>query len=110
MYKYASPHEWLSQKVVNAGEDVLRAMLNAVIPSLDSDTIQDLFQEEMSEDGYFDRMVECPSCRAQSSEEAWNETTEQEYGEDSIRITDGVMTRGCAYVCPENGCHVGIPL
>ena len=53
-YKWNNPGDWLHERVQSAGEDVLRGYLTAIIGSLDSDTIQDIFQSEMDADGYFD--------------------------------------------------------
>jgi hypothetical protein len=53
-YKWSSPADWLHDQIQSAGEDELHAYLNAIIPTLDSDTIQDLFENEMDADGYFE--------------------------------------------------------
>lgn len=52
-YKWAHPGEWLAEKIAEADETTLRGYLNSLLPSLDSDTIQDTFQDEMGADGYF---------------------------------------------------------
>jgi hypothetical protein len=61
-YKYESPHEWLSEKVTQAyqsgNSSYLAGLLNDIIPKLDGDTIQDIFQDEMDGDGYFDEITE----------------------------------------------------
>lgn len=53
-YKWDSPQEWLSQKI-NATDDVakLRGIVTSVVDLLDADEIQDTFQSEMDDDGYF---------------------------------------------------------
>jgi len=53
--------------------------------------------------------VQCPACSAVSDEREWNEETQAEYGEDFIPIIDGVMYKGCIYICPVNGCQTGVP-
>jgi len=115
VYKFANPHEWLSRHLEDLqveGNSTAKIVLIAreLASKVDADTIQDMFGSDMREDGYFDRIIECVKCRAQSTEEEWNEYTKEEYGEDFEPIHDGVMRRGCVYVCPENGCHVGIPI
>jgi hypothetical protein len=52
-HKWASAHDWLHQKGDKADFQVLFSMFSQVIYKLDSDEIQDLFQNEMDEDGYF---------------------------------------------------------
>lgn len=61
-YKWASPVCWLDEQVRKADEATLRQMLLALMPSLDGDTIQDVFQFEMQVDGYFEELHECSSC------------------------------------------------
>jgi len=53
-YKWSSPQEWLQQKIA-ATDDIgkLRGIVTSVVDKLDSDEIQDVFQAEMDEDGYF---------------------------------------------------------
>lgn len=51
-YKYESAHDWLETKAMDPAFAV--ELLNAIIPTLDADTIQNLFQNEMEADGYFD--------------------------------------------------------
>ena len=55
MYQWKSPRNWLLDQV-NTGEDIeaLRQIAWVLAHNLDSDTIQNLFAEEMDEDGYFE--------------------------------------------------------
>ena len=55
-YRWASPAEWLSEKI--QGFEVLdfhrlKELALAMLSDLDSDQLQDLFQDDMEEDGYF---------------------------------------------------------
>jgi hypothetical protein len=56
-YRWESPHEWLRDRTARAAGEGdggwLPATLRVIIPALDADTIQDLFQAETDEDGYF---------------------------------------------------------
>lgn len=52
-YKWDSPREWLMEQAANWDASKLFAELSAIVEKLDADTIQDLYQTEMSEDGYF---------------------------------------------------------
>lgn len=55
--EWSSAHDWLRSFLIDAAEDCLAAkLLNAaqeLANALDADTIQDLFQDEMEDDGYF---------------------------------------------------------
>ena len=58
-YKYANPHEWL-QAYIDRQHDLERAdwwrnLVMTLANKLDGDQIQGLFQQEMVEDGYFDK-------------------------------------------------------
>lgn len=53
-YKWKHAHDWLIDKIANAGEDWLEAALKALASVTDADTIQDVFESEMDEDGYFE--------------------------------------------------------
>jgi len=54
-YKWSHPGEWLLDKINNT-EDVaeLRSIARSCVDALDSDKIQDIFQSEMNNDGYFE--------------------------------------------------------
>lgn len=57
-YKYESAQDWLQTKVnaLAAAEDVngLASIVVSVVTMLDGDQIQEVFEREMSDDGYFD--------------------------------------------------------
>ena len=57
MYQWAYPSDWLAAHVDKLAEakDVpqLRALINHLMRQLTEDDIQDIFQEEMDRDGYF---------------------------------------------------------
>ena len=57
-YKWSSPGDWLMQKAYEWDEATLRDEFKRLIPELDSDLIQDIFQQDMFEDGYFDEIKE----------------------------------------------------
>ncbi len=53
-YKWATPYEWVEQKSKDwTKERLLTEFLN-LARITDSDTLQDTFQDEMDEDGYFE--------------------------------------------------------
>jgi hypothetical protein len=58
-YKWDSSYEWLIEKVQKT-DDVteLKSILFEIIPKIDVDEIQFIFQNEMDEDGYFDKIEE----------------------------------------------------
>jgi hypothetical protein len=60
--KYSHPYNWLQSKInkMAADGDIegLKAIALQLAIFLDTDTIQDEFQSEMDQDGYFDEVVE----------------------------------------------------
>ena len=52
-YKWDSPFEWLAEKAEDWDREQLLDTLTTVAGALDSDTLQDIFQDEMDQDGYF---------------------------------------------------------
>ncbi|MNC99146.1 hypothetical protein D3C83_173230 [compost metagenome] len=57
-YKWKSAAEWLDEKIDNLrdgkfAEQDIAAIARALASKLDGDSIQDLFQDEMDEDGFF---------------------------------------------------------
>jgi hypothetical protein len=56
-YRWATPGEWLlehAQELGSAGEvPALLCIINALATTVDSDTLQDLFQSDMERAGYF---------------------------------------------------------
>lgn len=56
-YKWAYPSDWLQEKMEDAFRSdnavELKSLLNTCMAKMDEDDIQDLFQVEMDEDGYF---------------------------------------------------------
>lgn len=57
-YKWDSPREWLDDKIDQLANqnDVngLTQILTDLLPNIDNDTIQNIYQDEMDEDGYFE--------------------------------------------------------
>jgi hypothetical protein len=57
-YRWENPHEWLLDRIARAAEDGdngwLLAAVRLMASRLDADDVQDLFQTEMDEDGYFE--------------------------------------------------------
>ena len=52
--KWDCPHEWLLEKIERSGPTSLRTLSKRLAIKLSHDDIQELFQGEMSDDGYFD--------------------------------------------------------
>lgn len=57
-YKWDNPTEWLLEKMADWDNEECRHALERLIERMDFDTIQDLFQDEMDEDGYFEEEPE----------------------------------------------------
>lgn len=56
MYRWATPHAWLTEKARGWTAKELLETLVLLAAGATSDTLQDLFEEEMTEDGYFDTL------------------------------------------------------
>lgn len=56
-YRWSYPHDWLLEKCqASEGKGdtaYLMGVINAIVPTLDADQIQDNFESEMDHDGYF---------------------------------------------------------
>jgi hypothetical protein len=56
-YKWASPGEWLEDRLNRYAEsddmNAIHHIAQELLTKLDSDQIQDLFQDEMDAEGYF---------------------------------------------------------
>lgn len=54
--KWKNPHQWLSDyaRKCRRRTPILLNIIRRLARGLDADGIQDLFQEEMKKDGYFD--------------------------------------------------------
>ena len=67
-YKWQNPQEWLKDRLNRlADEDEMNGILSIagdLLGLLDYDKIQDLYQQEMTDDGYFipSDAVMCPEC------------------------------------------------
>jgi hypothetical protein len=63
-YKWESAHDWLYWKVCSLENTndarELATMFRMVLSSLDGDSLQDLFQDDMEEDGYFQDLDQPP--------------------------------------------------
>lgn len=54
-YKYANAHDWLEERITGTSDlDYLRGIIRSLAGKCDGDDLQDIFQSEMSADGYFD--------------------------------------------------------
>jgi hypothetical protein len=53
-YKWKTPHDWLADKAKTDNLAELSYIIDSLSWRLDNDAIQDLFQSQMAEDGYFD--------------------------------------------------------
>lgn len=59
-YKWETPYEWLMDKVNDMSEQDLKNTVLNIARKCDSDTLQDIFESDMDEDGYFDKI--CRVC------------------------------------------------
>lgn len=53
-YRWHSPGEWLDTKLNEWSPEEVKKAAETMARKLDSDTIQDLYESEMTEDGYFE--------------------------------------------------------
>lgn len=54
-YKWATPGEWLLEQIDNEWTpEQIQDALRQLVLQTDSDTLQDLFQDDMDTDGYFE--------------------------------------------------------
>lgn len=69
-YQWGHPREWLEHRL-NDFENLedLRQFAHGLAEQLDGDRIQDCFQADMEEDGYFRDLGLCPDCEAPLTEE-----------------------------------------
>lgn len=56
-YRWSNPHEWLQEAVAKKQINT-NDLLTLINQSVDGDQIQDLFQNDMDKDGYFDEVKE----------------------------------------------------
>jgi formylmethanofuran dehydrogenase subunit E len=68
-YKWASPQEWVVEACQNWNDHVLRSAFIELVMKQDADTIQDLYESDMDNDGYFEPLkkqnsyrLRCPKC------------------------------------------------
>ena len=57
-YKWEHAQCWLEQKIDNWSENELKYAAKVMAMKLDGDQIQDLFEHEMDEDGFFTEIKE----------------------------------------------------
>lgn len=57
-YRWKNPHHWLMDKMREANGGQLLNITVALLRMVDADQIQDRFEREMDEDGYFDEVEE----------------------------------------------------
>lgn len=86
-FKYDSPAEWLMIAAKEWDTIKLYNAIGCLVDHIDSDKIQDIFQQEMDEDGYFDEI--CKRC---------NDTGRVE---DPELLESMYMTDDCMMPCPE---------
>ena len=53
-FRWQTPYEWLAHACQKWSEEQLRIDLLALAIQADSDQLQDLYQDQMNDDGYFD--------------------------------------------------------
>lgn len=57
MYRWNNPYEWFVEKIRGESNiDEVRAICCMLARKLDSDAIQDIFEREMDNDGYFEKV------------------------------------------------------
>lgn len=77
-YRWDSPREWLDEKIdklANAGDaNGLHEVLIDLLPNIDSDIVQNIYQSEMDEDGFFEDLDEKDRFRDRIHQWIENET------------------------------------
>ena len=63
-YKWKNAHQWLRNKLIKYSDAELLSIMDRLIVIVSEDQIQDEFQQEMEDDGYFTltNLVMCPEC------------------------------------------------
>ena len=56
MYKWNTSYDWLEERMLAASHTELRRLALELATVQTSDAIQELFGEEMDDDGYFDEV------------------------------------------------------
>ena len=57
-YRWDTPTEWLIEKIEDSNDMTkIISICFELIEHVDTDIIQDIFQDEMDEDGYFDEII-----------------------------------------------------
>lgn len=59
-YRWSHPYAWLKHASADWDRDRLLHELDRLALQHDSDTLQDLFQPDMADDGYFDPLPDQP--------------------------------------------------
>jgi hypothetical protein len=70
-HQWASPYEWFYWKVGQEANPVhLRNMIHLLAGKLDSDQLQDIFEGEMQNDGYFTPFItwHCITCETENED------------------------------------------
>ena len=53
-YKWDRPHDWLDQYLAKLNPHESRALVRHLAMRLDADDVEEVFQDDMDADGYFD--------------------------------------------------------
>jgi len=62
-YKWDNPLEWLTEKANSWEKSELYCEFMELARRMDFDTLQDIYQSDMSKDGYFEKYTSfCPNC------------------------------------------------
>jgi len=61
-YRWPTPMEWLLDHIAEAGPAQTKVIAIRLAKVLDADTIQEIYQEEMSKDGYFRESLSWQTC------------------------------------------------
>jgi hypothetical protein len=84
-YRWATPYKWLDEKSNDWDIcDLRNALMNLALVS-DSDTLQDVFEDEMDGDGYFDDL-DAPHCAERG---CIIEEYDVRWGSPHIEVSDG---------------------
>ena len=71
-YKWSHPIEWLEEKIEaeELGDLDAQGIARAIAGLLDGDQIQDLFQKDMDDDGYFNKLTRAEELDRRETAEA----------------------------------------
>ena len=95
---FSSPHDWLRTKIrklqADKNVDELTSLVTSTLDLLDGDEIQDVFQVEMSDDGFFLDLETCDLEDCDPVSQKWPQRTCLEFLQQRLGISNPVSELG----------------